>query len=214
MRVRDEADPHPRHREPLRRSGRRSRGTGYPEPARVAAARPVPCARPKVACARGRRSRLARPPHERPALHLRDAPRPEERALPRSRARSPAGVRPAPVRLAAMKAFARRYGIDLTECPDLEVYRTFGEFFARPLRPGLRPSRRATAVGLAGGRGRLGDRARRRGEARAGEGDRVLRRGAPRRRRARAPPRGRRRTRRSTSRRRTTTASTSRSPGG
>jgi phosphatidylserine decarboxylase len=46
---------------------------------------------------------------------------------------------PAPVRLAAMKAFARRYGIDLSECPDLEIYRTFGEFFARPLRPGLRP---------------------------------------------------------------------------
>jgi phosphatidylserine decarboxylase len=46
---------------------------------------------------------------------------------------------PAPLRLAAMKAFARRYGIDLSECPDLEVYRTFGEFFARPLRPGLRP---------------------------------------------------------------------------
>jgi len=46
---------------------------------------------------------------------------------------------PAPVRLAAMKAFARRYGIDLSECPDLEVYRTFGEFFARPLRPGRRP---------------------------------------------------------------------------
>jgi phosphatidylserine decarboxylase len=46
---------------------------------------------------------------------------------------------PEPVRLAAMKAFARRYGIDLSECPDLEVYRTFGEFFARPLRPGLRP---------------------------------------------------------------------------
>ncbi len=46
---------------------------------------------------------------------------------------------PAPVRLAAMKAFARRYGIDLSECPDLELYRSFGEFFARPLRPGLRP---------------------------------------------------------------------------
>jgi phosphatidylserine decarboxylase len=46
---------------------------------------------------------------------------------------------PAPVRLAAMRAFARRYGIDLSECPDLEVYRSFGEFFARPLRPGLRP---------------------------------------------------------------------------
>jgi phosphatidylserine decarboxylase len=38
-----------------------------------------------------------------------------------------------------MKAFAHRYGIDLSECPDLDVYRTFGEFFARPLRPGLRP---------------------------------------------------------------------------
>ncbi len=46
---------------------------------------------------------------------------------------------PAPVRLAAMRAFARRYGIDLAECPDLDVYRSFGEFFARPLRPGLRP---------------------------------------------------------------------------
>ncbi|GAO05120.1 archaetidylserine decarboxylase [Anaeromyxobacter sp. PSR-1] len=46
---------------------------------------------------------------------------------------------PVPVRLAAMRAFARRYGIDLSECPDLDVYRTFGEFFARPLRPGLRP---------------------------------------------------------------------------
>jgi phosphatidylserine decarboxylase len=46
---------------------------------------------------------------------------------------------PAPVRLAAMRAFARRYGIDLSESPDLDVYRTFGEFFARPLRPGLRP---------------------------------------------------------------------------
>jgi phosphatidylserine decarboxylase len=46
---------------------------------------------------------------------------------------------PPPLRLAAMKAFARRYGIDLAESPDLELYRTFGEFFARPLRPGLRP---------------------------------------------------------------------------
>ncbi|HEY6006370.1 MAG TPA: archaetidylserine decarboxylase [Anaeromyxobacter sp.] len=46
---------------------------------------------------------------------------------------------PRPVREAAMKAFARRYGIDLGECPELECYGTFGEFFARPLRPGLRP---------------------------------------------------------------------------
>ncbi len=53
---------------------------------------------------------------------------------------------PAPVRLAAMKAFARRYGIDLSECPDLDVYRTFGEFFARPLRPGRRPIAPGEAV--------------------------------------------------------------------
>jgi phosphatidylserine decarboxylase len=46
---------------------------------------------------------------------------------------------PAPVRVAAMLAFARRYGIDLAECPDVALYRTFGEFFARPLHPGLRP---------------------------------------------------------------------------
>jgi phosphatidylserine decarboxylase len=46
---------------------------------------------------------------------------------------------PWPVRTAAMKVFARRYGIDLSESPDLDAYRTFGEFFARPLRPGLRP---------------------------------------------------------------------------
>ena len=53
---------------------------------------------------------------------------------------------PAPLRLAAMKAFARRYGIDLSECPDLDVYRTFGEFFARPLRPGRRPIAPGDAV--------------------------------------------------------------------
>jgi phosphatidylserine decarboxylase len=46
---------------------------------------------------------------------------------------------PPAVRLGAMRAFARRYGIDLSESPDLDVYRSFGEFFARPLRPGLRP---------------------------------------------------------------------------
>ena len=46
---------------------------------------------------------------------------------------------PAPVRLAAMRAFARRYGVDLSECDDLATFRTFGEFFARRLRTGLRP---------------------------------------------------------------------------
>ncbi|HZZ82971.1 MAG TPA: archaetidylserine decarboxylase [Anaeromyxobacteraceae bacterium] len=46
---------------------------------------------------------------------------------------------PRPVREAAMRAFATRYGLDLTECAGLERYETFGDFFARPLKPGLRP---------------------------------------------------------------------------
>jgi len=40
---------------------------------------------------------------------------------------------------ALMLAFARRYGVDLSECEPLSRYATFTEFFARPLRPGLRP---------------------------------------------------------------------------
>jgi phosphatidylserine decarboxylase len=40
---------------------------------------------------------------------------------------------------AAMRAFARRYRIDLDECPPLDTYPTFGRFFARPLLPGRRP---------------------------------------------------------------------------
>jgi len=51
-----------------------------------------------------------------------------------TRWRAPRGLR-----IAAMKAFAARYGIDLAASPDLDTYATFGEFFARPLRPGLRP---------------------------------------------------------------------------
>ena len=39
----------------------------------------------------------------------------------------------------AMRAFAARYRVDLEECADLSSFPTFGEFFARPLRPGLRP---------------------------------------------------------------------------
>ena len=39
----------------------------------------------------------------------------------------------------AIRAFARRYAIDLSECPPVESYPTFGKFFARPLLPGLRP---------------------------------------------------------------------------
>jgi phosphatidylserine decarboxylase len=51
-----------------------------------------------------------------------------------TRARAPRAVR-----LAAMRAFAARYGIDLSECGELETFQTFGEFFARPLRAGRRP---------------------------------------------------------------------------
>src|SRR5512137_132331 len=39
----------------------------------------------------------------------------------------------------AMRAFAGRYDIDLASSPPLPTYRTFGQFFARPLLPGLRP---------------------------------------------------------------------------
>jgi phosphatidylserine decarboxylase len=46
---------------------------------------------------------------------------------------------PGPVLRAAMRGFAARYGADLSESPPLESYRTFGEFFARPLLPGRRP---------------------------------------------------------------------------
>ncbi len=53
---------------------------------------------------------------------------------------------PAPIRLAVMHAFAARYGIDLSECDDLSTFRSFGEFFARPLRPGLRPIARGDEV--------------------------------------------------------------------
>jgi len=35
--------------------------------------------------------------------------------------------------------FAARYGIDLGECAPPSSFRTFGEFFARSLKPGLRP---------------------------------------------------------------------------
>ena len=53
---------------------------------------------------------------------------------------------PRPLRQAAMRAFAARYGLDLTECAGLESYETFGHFFARPLKPGLRPIAPGDAV--------------------------------------------------------------------
>ena len=39
----------------------------------------------------------------------------------------------------AIAGFAGRYGIDLTECDPPASFRTFGEFFARPLKAGRRP---------------------------------------------------------------------------
>ena len=46
---------------------------------------------------------------------------------------------PAPLLRAAMAGFARRYRVDLSECEGLDSYRTFAEFFARPLLAGRRP---------------------------------------------------------------------------
>jgi phosphatidylserine decarboxylase len=46
---------------------------------------------------------------------------------------------PGPVGRGVMSAFASHYRIDLSEYGDLSGFRTFGQFFARPLRPGLRP---------------------------------------------------------------------------
>ncbi len=46
---------------------------------------------------------------------------------------------PAPLRRALIRAFAARYRVDLSECQDPSAFRTFAEFFARPLKPGLRP---------------------------------------------------------------------------
>jgi phosphatidylserine decarboxylase len=47
---------------------------------------------------------------------------------------------PAKLRHAAMRAFAKRYRVDLDEAEHpIEGYPTFGDFFARALKPGLRP---------------------------------------------------------------------------
>ena len=47
---------------------------------------------------------------------------------------------PRPVVRAAIRAFARRYGVDASEAErPLEEYATFTEFFTRRLRPGARP---------------------------------------------------------------------------
>jgi len=53
---------------------------------------------------------------------------------------------PGPALRTAMRAFATRYGIDLSECPPIESYPTFGQFFARPLLPGRRPIAPGEAV--------------------------------------------------------------------
>jgi len=53
---------------------------------------------------------------------------------------------PRPLLQAAMRAFAARYGIALHESPPLDGYRTFGQFFARPLLAGRRPVAPGEAV--------------------------------------------------------------------
>ncbi len=51
-----------------------------------------------------------------------------------------------PLGRAAMRAFAARYRVDLSECDELPTFATFGEFFARPLKPGSRPIAAGTDV--------------------------------------------------------------------
>ena len=53
---------------------------------------------------------------------------------------------PGPLGPGVMRAFARRYRVDLSECADPSTFRTFGDFFARPLREGLRPVARGETV--------------------------------------------------------------------
>ncbi len=49
---------------------------------------------------------------------------------------------------AAMRAFAARYRVDLSECDDLGSFATFAEFFARPLKPRSRPVAPGDEVGV------------------------------------------------------------------
>ncbi|MDR1228047.1 MAG: archaetidylserine decarboxylase [Azoarcus sp.] len=52
------------------------------------------------------------------------------------------------VTTAAISAFARRYGVDMSEAdePDLRAYACFNDFFTRALRPGQRPLANADLV--------------------------------------------------------------------
>jgi phosphatidylserine decarboxylase len=67
------------------------------------------------------------------------------RALPRKAVSRALGVLsrtplPRPVLRRAIGAYVRAFDVDLSECDrPTSAFRTFGEFFARPLRPGARP---------------------------------------------------------------------------
>ena len=56
-----------------------------------------------------------------------------------------AGLRGGGWTTAAVRAFVRRYGVDMAEAaePDPAAYPTFNDFFTRALRPGARPLERA-----------------------------------------------------------------------
>src|SRR3977135_4734831 len=65
--------------------------------------------------------------------------------------------RPRPVVRAAIRAFARKYGVDASEAErPLDEYPTFTEFFTRRLKPGARPSAPGELLPASPGAGPLG----------------------------------------------------------
>ena len=59
-----------------------------------------------------------------------------------------AGARGGAATTAAIRAFVRRYGVNMAEAaqPDVAAYPTFNEFFTRALRPGARPLAQADLI--------------------------------------------------------------------
>jgi phosphatidylserine decarboxylase len=59
-----------------------------------------------------------------------------------------AGAQAGPLTTAAIRAFVRRYGVNMAEAaePDVAAYPTFNDFFTRALAPGARPQAKADLI--------------------------------------------------------------------